>query len=197
MPTYLTQQQLQLHAPISISDFASAKFEPFVTYGLREILRTLPKTMQPVIKSLDFTGKPELQAYWIEYLQPWLAQQVYLDMALQGGVNVTQDGVRTVTEQYSLEAANNLKADAFAQIKKQVQRFKQDAMTRYTDVRYVFDNIAYPPTANMEGYWNDGWAGLTYGLYNGQWGWYGMTGNWIGFDFTNLNSANNWSVTMI
>lgn len=196
MATHLTQQQLQLHAPISISDLNSAKFEPFVQYGLREVMRALPTSMQPIIKSLDFTGLPELQAFWTDYLQPWLAQEVYLEMALQGGVNVTSDGVRTVSEQYSSETTDKLKADVFARIKKQCQRYKQDVFTKYQDVKYVFDNVAYQPTANMEGFWQPYWAGLSYGMYNGAWGWFGPNG-YIGFNFTNLQSATNWSVGMI
>jgi hypothetical protein len=198
MATYLTQEVLQLYAPIVINDYNSVKFDPFVNWGIRAILRQLPKTMQPVIKAQDFTSKPELQAFWLEHLQPWLAMQVYKEMMVANGANLGPDGVRTVTEQYSLEANEKQRSNMLNELQTELNRYRQDAFTVWYDKRYVFDNIAYPPTANMpDEWWNAAWIGWNYAFYQGAWGW--MSGsNWLGFGaFQITPTTNNFAVKII
>ena len=167
--TYLTFNEYQELVPFLITDVQSPLFYAYVGQAADDVLGALPFTMQDVIRSGDFTGKPELKEYWETRLRKWLANQVWYTMTNLSSLQTTPEGVASFVTPQTREAEIKRINMQLVEIDKKVIAARSNALIEYQERKYVFDGIAYPPTRNMTGYWNDAYAGYSY--LNGAYGW--------------------------
>jgi hypothetical protein len=180
MGTMLTPAQYQLYQPVNNTDINSDQLTAYIRNAKTSLLVQLPRTMQPIIDSQDFSGLPQLETFNNEYLRPWLAQIVYSDIINYSGINVEPEGSRTLTNPQSVEVSDKRRTVVAEALGRKQVAFRQRAMWEYQDKRYVFDDVAYPPTPNMGDMWNAAWLGMSYGFAGGTWGWLSGGGNSLG-----------------
>lgn len=197
MATYLTAEEYQLYCPANLTDYNSTQFEALVRSAMDVLLQNLPRSMQPFIKALNFTDKPELKAYWLDSLKPWLAWCLHADIIQQAGKNVTTEGVRNFNSSQSTESNDIAKGELTTWVGQKRVFYQQRAMSEYQHRDYVFDGVAYQPTNNMS-IWEPIWFGMTY-QYNtalGLWGWFNGTA-WVGRPINNAVNNRVSGITLI
>jgi len=196
MATYLTFPQLQNIVPATITDFNNLTINPIIEEAFRTVNFSLPVSMQPILATQNFTGLPELEAFWVNYIQRWVAFQVAQDLFAFGNVKLTTDGARTFNDQFSQTSVPAEQNKANNYLNKLLTNNVNRALYYYQSVQYVFDGVAYPPTPNMQGFWNAAWSGLQYGYWSGfGWGWNGGSNGFFPYNY-NTTPNLNWGVTI-
>lgn len=168
---HLTLEQYQLLVPSDISDGATPRWPAHVSTGVDGLCNMLPLSMQPIIRSLDFTGKPELEAYYNTYLKPWLAWQINQDIILYAN-NATPEANMYPMQPFNQQAQQSQRSLASNGAQMKIDLYRNNAMTAYQAANFTFDGTVYQPTANMTGFWRPQWEGMTWQYLNGLWGWH-------------------------
>lgn len=178
---YLTQEEYQQFAPSDLTDFNTTLFIPLANDATKVVFNGLPKSMVAVIKEqapleVPFAALPELKEFWNDLCKDWISKQVWLDQLRVNGVNVTPEGTRTYTSPNSNETDQNKKDLAVNMVAQKLNQCKRAALNDYTDRRYIYDGVAYPPTRNMDGLWADWMGSCNYWNGPNGWGWYNGAG---------------------
>lgn len=87
--------------------------------------------------------KPELVAFFNDYLKPFLVCKAYARFLLWAGRNITQFGLRVNNEETSTEVTDKSRAEMIADIEHKCNVYLARMTTNLYDTDYTYDGVVY------------------------------------------------------
>lgn len=119
----------------------------------------------------------ELQAFYDDYVVPFICFALAQEWVLEVGLKPTPAGLRIIQEQFSQEAQNKQKADMSARLGSKKDLYAERMIMDWFDRNFLFDGISYPPQPNQNG-WNGGYGYWSFFNNPRLTGFFGDGGGW-------------------
>lgn len=87
--------------------------------------------------------RPELLAFFNDYLKPFIVCKAYARFLLWAGRNITQFGLRVNNEDTSTEVTDKARAEMIADIEHKANVYLARMSTNLKEKAYTFDTIVY------------------------------------------------------